>query len=210
MFMLFLSSELHNSFRVIVCLIFFLQAGPGTEPEPETGTVGTVFPGTEPGTGTAGIGFQEPKPVKQYWNTNKTLSFHSLSFWKRQGTPQEKQACVFPTEPLKSLEKKEKRSKKTRNCSEGISKEFPRKNKGERGLLPGGTAGTEKPELLEPFHPQTITEPNRCRPVFVVIQKPGNHPNFEKNALGLKRPFSEQLSEFRGILGAILGMALTT
>ena len=41
-------------------------------------------------------------------------------------------------------------------------------------------------------------------------QKPGNHPNFEKNALGVKRPFSEQLSEFRGILGAILGMALTT
>ena len=42
------------------------------------------------------------------------------------------------------------------------------------------------------------------------IQKPGNHPNFEKHALGVKRPFSEQLSEFRGILGAILGMALTT
>ena len=41
-------------------------------------------------------------------------------------------------------------------------------------------------------------------------QKPGNHPNFEKKALGVKRPFSEQLSEFRGILGAILGMALTT
>ena len=41
-------------------------------------------------------------------------------------------------------------------------------------------------------------------------QKPGNHPNFEKNALGVKRPFSEQFSEFRGILGAILGMALTT
>ena len=43
-----------------------------------------------------------------------------------------------------------------------------------------------------------------------ISQKPGNHPNFEKNALGVKRPFSEQLSEFRGILGAILGMALTT
>ena len=42
-------------------------------------------------------------------------------------------------------------------------------------------------------------------------QKPGNHPNFEqKNALGVKRPFLEQLSEFRGILGASLGMALTT
>ena len=41
-------------------------------------------------------------------------------------------------------------------------------------------------------------------------QKPENHPNFEKNALGVKRRFSEQLSEFRGILGATLRMALTT
>ena len=44
----------------------------------------------------------------------------------------------------------------------------------------------------------------------LVVQKPGNHPSFEKNALGVKRPFSEQLSEFRGILGATLGMALMT
>ena len=41
--------------------LFLLQGGPGTEPEPETGTVGTVFPGTERGTGTAGTVFQEPK-----------------------------------------------------------------------------------------------------------------------------------------------------
>ena len=45
---------------------------------------------------------------------------------------------------------------------------------------------------------------------FLENRKPGNHPNFEKNALGVKRPFSEQFSEFRGILGATLGMALTT
>ena len=38
------------------------QRGPGTEPEPETGTVGTIFAGTERGTGTAGTVFQEPKP----------------------------------------------------------------------------------------------------------------------------------------------------
>ena len=38
------------------------QGGPGTEPEPETGTVGTVFAGTERGTGTAGTVLQEPKP----------------------------------------------------------------------------------------------------------------------------------------------------
>ena len=76
------------------------QGGPGAEPEPETGTVGTVFPGTERGTGTrnrrnrlnfpgtergtgtAGTVFQELKPepepffpVKQYWNTQKPPSF---------------------------------------------------------------------------------------------------------------------------------------
>ena len=39
-----------------------LQGGSGTEPEPETGTVGTVFPETESGTGTAGAVFQEPNP----------------------------------------------------------------------------------------------------------------------------------------------------
>ena len=39
-----------------------LQGGSGTEPEPETGIIGTVFPETESGTGTAGTVFQEPKP----------------------------------------------------------------------------------------------------------------------------------------------------
>ena len=61
-------------------LDFEIQDGPGTEPEPETGTVGTVFPETEGGTETvetvfAMLGrctllqppvvetdFQEPKP----------------------------------------------------------------------------------------------------------------------------------------------------
>ena len=42
-------------------------------------------------------------------------------------------------------------------------------------------------------------------------QKAGNHPNLKKEEETLsewKRPFSEQLSEFQGILGAILGMGL--
>ena len=39
-----------------------LQGGSGTEPEPETGTVRTIYPETESGTGTAGTVFQEPKP----------------------------------------------------------------------------------------------------------------------------------------------------
>ena len=43
-----------------------LQCGSGTEPEPETGTVGTVFSETESGTGTAGTVFQEPKPEPSF------------------------------------------------------------------------------------------------------------------------------------------------
>ena len=46
-----------------------------------------------------------------------------------------------------------------------------------------------------------------------MIQKPrnlGTTPILKKKALRVTRPFSEQLSEFQGILGAILGMALTT
>ena len=35
-------------------------------------------------------------------------------------------------------------------------------------------------------------------PVSFQHQKPGDHPNFRKNALGVKRPFSE-LSESSGV-----------
>ena len=58
-----------------------LQGGPGTEPESETGTVGTVFAGTERGTGTAGTVFRGTETgtgtvlsMKLYWNTQKTTS----------------------------------------------------------------------------------------------------------------------------------------
>ena len=44
----------------------FTQGGSGTEPEPETGTVRTVFPETENGTGTARTVFQEPKPEPSF------------------------------------------------------------------------------------------------------------------------------------------------
>ena len=47
-------------------LLPHLQGGSRTEPEPETGTVGTVFPETESGTGTAGTVFQEPKPEPSF------------------------------------------------------------------------------------------------------------------------------------------------
>ena len=83
------------------------QGGSGTELEPETGTVRTVFPETESGTGTAGTFFWGTEtgtgtpsfPLKMYWNTEKP-------FLQRN-----------------------------------------RRN--------------QKPEPIEPFHPQTVTEPNR-------------------------------------------------
>ena len=48
------------------------QGGSGTEPEPETGTVGTVIPEIESGTGTAGTVFQEPKPEPSFFLLNCT------------------------------------------------------------------------------------------------------------------------------------------
>ena len=40
----------------------FSQGGPGTEPEPETGTIGTVFAGTERGTGNRNRRNPKPEP----------------------------------------------------------------------------------------------------------------------------------------------------
>ena len=51
-----------NVVKMTRSLHAFSQGGLGTEPELETGTVGTVFPETERGTGTVGTVFQEPKP----------------------------------------------------------------------------------------------------------------------------------------------------
>ena len=76
------------------------------KPEPETGTVGTVFPETESGTGTAGTVFQEPKPEPE------------------------------PPFPVKLY------------CN--TEKPFLQRNRRNR-----------KPEPREPFHLQTVTEPNR-------------------------------------------------
>ena len=76
------------------------------KPEPETGTVGTIFPETESGTGTAGTVFQEPKPEPEPF---------------------------FPVKLYRNTEKP-----------------FLQRNRRNR-----------KPEPLEPFHLQTVTEPNR-------------------------------------------------
>ena len=39
-----------------------------------------------------------------------------------------------------------------------------------------------------------------------INQKPGNHPNFKKEALGVKKAILGALGEFPGILGAALGV----
>ena len=59
-----------------------IQEGPGTELEPETGTVGTFFPETERGTGTVGTFFQEPQPEPAL--SVKTVTEQTLS--GRRGT----------------------------------------------------------------------------------------------------------------------------
>ena len=55
-------SKFLGFFNKISLSLSLCQGGPGAEPEPETGTVGTVFPETESGAGTAGTVFQERKP----------------------------------------------------------------------------------------------------------------------------------------------------
>ena len=78
--------EIHELFVLPLSLVWFglpgqlviFQDDPGTEPEPETGTVGTVFPGTERGTGTVGTVFQEPKPELEPSLAAKTVLSESV------------------------------------------------------------------------------------------------------------------------------------
>ena len=67
-----------------------LQGGSGTEPEPKTGTVGTVFPETESGTGTAGTVIQEPKPeTKPTVLKHRKALFAEEPNWNRKPEPLE-------------------------------------------------------------------------------------------------------------------------
>ena len=99
------------------------QGDSGTEPEPGTGTVGTVFPETESGTGTAGTVFQEPKPEPEPF---------------------------FPVKLYRNTDKP-----------------FLQRNRRNR-----------KPEPLEPFHPQTVTEPNRTGASLIFSHR-NSYPLFD-------------------------------
>ena len=58
-------------------------------------------------------------------------------FGKWQGKPPKEQGFFIPTEPLKSLEKKRKTLKKTRNSLQGQkNKEFQKTRKGRTGYIP--------------------------------------------------------------------------
>ena len=80
-----------------VCKHF--QDGPGTEPEPETGTVGTVLVGTERGTGTAGTAFQEPQPEPEPYLSVKTMFRRSASL----ALPHLKSFAAIPSVSLVQL-----------------------------------------------------------------------------------------------------------
>ena len=130
---LFSPPENRAAFSTFCVATISLQGGPGTEPEPETGTVATVFPGTERGTGTAGTVFQEPKPepkpsfpVKLYWNTESL---------------------------------------------------FLQRNRRNR-----------KPEPLEPFHPQTVTEPNRTGATLSLLNCTENLEKMAQKSTGENSP----------------------
>ena len=70
---------------------------------------------------------RDPKPPEPL-----TLSFLSLLFWKMARKTPKKQGFFIPTEPLKSLEKKGKTLKKTRNSSQG-KKQGILKKQGKEG-----------------------------------------------------------------------------
>ena len=77
-----------------------------------------------------------------------------------------------------------------------------------------GGGGVPKPGDF-PFSfekgPDRVPDPLRNIPCRSSNSETWEPPQFwKRKALGAKRPFSEQLSEFRGILGATLGMALRT
>ena len=67
-------------------------------------------------------------PEKEPLKIVTTLSFLSLIFWKKaRKTHQKNKDILFPTEPLKSLEKKGKTLEKKRNSSQGKKQGIPKK-----------------------------------------------------------------------------------
>ena len=75
------------------------------------------------------------KVSKKSFRTFPCPSFPCF-FGKMPGKPPKKQGFFIPTEPLKSLEKKGKTLKKTRNSSHGKKQGIPKKKtrKGRRGF----------------------------------------------------------------------------
>ena len=123
-----------------------MQVGSGTELEPETGTVGTVFPETERGTGTAGTIFQEPK---QNW----VIRTHQI------GANPEKSDLV-------NFRNRRNRFPGTETGT-GTVLSFKKLYWSTEKPFLGRNRRNRKPEPLEPFHPRTVTEPSRTGPPWI-------------------------------------------
>ena len=105
------------------------------------------------------------------WETLPCPSFPCF-FGKWQGKTPKKQGFFIPTEPLKSLEKKRKMLKKTRNSLQGKKQGIPKKTrKGRTGF---GDSGSEGPGRLSghvrPRHGREICNFGvRCRLHWIVL-----------------------------------------
>ena len=60
------------------------------------------------------------------------------------------------------------------------------------------TAAETTTNIILSEHCRPRTGFQKLPPILCICQKPGDHPNFRKNALGVKKPFSE-LSESSGV-----------
>ena len=92
---------------------------------------GVLLPSSAFATTSSENPFWEPfRLLKSTARRPLTLSFLSLFFWKNERkTTKKKKGFFIPTEPLKSLEKKGKTLKKSRNSSQGNKKRKSPKTK---------------------------------------------------------------------------------
>ena len=72
--------------RDSVELLRLIQGGPGTEPELETGTIGTVFPGTEP-----------PEPFLRNRNQNRPSLFNCTEKQEKKRHPSQEEPLEAKT-----------------------------------------------------------------------------------------------------------------
>ena len=155
-----------------------------------------IFPETESGTGTAGTVFQEPKPepepsfpVKLYWNTvvNFTLpglrfhtlqtrAFSSLAFSHPCAPPFLARPRPFLARPRPFLARSSpvpRPALVSSNLAVKMGKREIYWNTEKTFLVE--EPPEPKPEPLEPFHPRTVTEPNRTGSSLLLVIHKASH-----------------------------------